>query len=705
MKGAFFMKKIKKSVFVLFFSLFAVAALSVCAFGAWDFSKEYETQIDRDSDVSYIHYRLDKAEKKAMITAAEADGLAFIPETLKVFDDSDDGKYELYTVTSVKVEIKNSYIDDEFCSNVFVPKTVTEIENLGYMKDWEKFWDEDEPKGDEPETERIPCFTIFCEKGSYAETYAKQNGFKIIYCSPIRSENIKLSADSFVFNFDDIEPDVTVTLDGEKLIRDVDYTVSYKDNYEIGTGTVTVLGLGAYVGIAEKTFSITKIPANMVSASFDSSVLEYDERALTPYVSVTYDGFYATEGYDYKVTYSNNFYPGTATAKITFIGDYFTGTKTLTFKIVVPSVSCPEIEAKPDTSVFLGWEWNFFRNPKQFNIYRYDAKGKKYIKVGKMNGERRYFKDKTTSQLTKYVYKIVPVISAGGQYYAGTAVKLSVTTPLTQPTVKGALYKNSIKLKWTKNQIADGYIVYRRTVKATSLSGAKKLKTFTKNTANTFTDKTISPKLDYYYTIRAFKKVGNKTYYSLEGSYCASDTPSTILAGAQLKRRDSIKVYNTQGKKTTYYKYTISARDKQVLKKFADKHFTKNMSREEKLFYTLNWINKKVRYAEGSDWNKIAGKGYADAIFTYRLGQCVQYNGAMAEMMAYLGYDAYLIQGYRGSKTTGRIWQHFWCEVNINDRVYIMETGNYECDGNWSYFLTPYKQTSGYIKNGKFLGC
>ncbi|MDO4379386.1 MAG: transglutaminase-like domain-containing protein [Clostridia bacterium] len=699
------MKKIKKSVFVLFFSLFAAAVLSVCAFGAWDYETEHSYFFKHNNTESYFYFLIDDSNKRAMITSFNTfDDTAYIPQVLKAFPTDDSVDDCDYTATSVKIPIVDIYDSSKICRTVIVPETVTEIENLGYCRNWENFWEDDESESDEPKTEKIPSFTIGCIKGSYAETYAKQNGFKIKYYSPIRNENIKLSADSFMFKFDDIEPDVTVTVDGEKLIRDVDYTVSYKDNYEVGTGTVTVLGLGEYVGIAEKTFSITKIPANLVSASFDNSVLEYDERALTPYVSVTYGDFNAYEGYDYKVTYSNNVYPGTATAKITFIGDYFTGTKTLTFKIVVPSVSYPEIEAKPDTSVFIGWEWNFFRNPKQFNIYRYDEKVNKYVKVGKTTGERRYFKDKTTTQLTKYVYKIVPVISAGGQYYAGTAVKLSVTTPLTQPTVKGALYKNSIKLKWTKNQIADGYIVYRRTIKATSLSGAKKLRTFTKNTANTFTDTTISPKLDYYYTIRAFKKVGNKTYYSLEGSYCASDTPSTILAGAQLKRRDSIKVYNTQGKKTTYYTYTISARDKQVLKKFADKHFTKNMSREEKLFYTLNWINKKVRYAEGSDWEKIAGKGYADAIFTYRLGQCVQYNGAMAEMMAYLGYDAYLIQGYRGSKTTGRIWQHFWCEVNINGRVYLMETGNYECDGNWSYFLVPYKQTSGYIKNGKFLG-
>lgn len=67
--------------------------------------------------------------------------------------------------------------------------------------------------------------------------------------------------------------------------------------------------------------------------------------------------------------------------------------------------------------------------------------------------------------------------------------------------------------------------------------------------------------------------------------------------------------------------------------------------------------------------------------------------------MVYLGYDAYIIQGYRGTYK-GNHWQHFWCEVNINGTKYLMETGNKK-DGDWWYFLTPYKYTSGYIMNCK----
>lgn len=69
-------------------------------------------------------------------------------------------------------------------------------------------------------------------------------------------------------------------------------------------------------------------------------------------------------------------------------------------------------------------------------------------------------------------------------------------------------------------------------------------------------------------------------------------------------------------------------------------------------------------------------------------------------MMVYLGYDACLIQGYRGYYPDSYS-QHFWCEVTICGRKYVMETGNYSNNGYWSYYLCPYVFTSRYIINQK----
>lgn len=54
-----------------------------------------------------------------------------------------------------------------------------------------------------------------------------------------------------------IEPTLTITCKGSNLKVNEDYTVSYKNNIEIGTATVTIKGKGNYTGETSKTFQIT----------------------------------------------------------------------------------------------------------------------------------------------------------------------------------------------------------------------------------------------------------------------------------------------------------------------------------------------------------------------------------------------------------------------------------------------------------------
>lgn len=59
-----------------------------------------------------------------------------------------------------------------------------------------------------------------------------------------------------VYTGEKLTPKVTVTLDGVKLAKGTDYTVSYKNNKAVGTATVTVKGIGGYTGTAKQTFKI-----------------------------------------------------------------------------------------------------------------------------------------------------------------------------------------------------------------------------------------------------------------------------------------------------------------------------------------------------------------------------------------------------------------------------------------------------------------
>ena len=77
----------------------------------------------------------------------------------------------------------------------------------------------------------------------------------------------ELSQDSYEYDGTEKTPSVTVTdTNGNTLIQDTDYTVSYSDNTEVGTATVTITGIGDYAGTITKTFTITECSHTYTSA-------------------------------------------------------------------------------------------------------------------------------------------------------------------------------------------------------------------------------------------------------------------------------------------------------------------------------------------------------------------------------------------------------------------------------------------------------
>ena len=68
---------------------------------------------------------------------------------------------------------------------------------------------------------------------------------------------VTLSGNSFEVADTQLKPTViSVVLDGETLVEGTDYKVSYGANNKVGTGTVTVTGIGAYSGSKTVTFTI-----------------------------------------------------------------------------------------------------------------------------------------------------------------------------------------------------------------------------------------------------------------------------------------------------------------------------------------------------------------------------------------------------------------------------------------------------------------
>ena len=89
--------------------------------------------------------------------------------------------------------------------------------------------------------------------------------------------SLTLSREVYEYNGSAHEPETIVVLDGLRLQRDTDYTVTYGDNVKPGEASVTVTGTGGYRGSASCTFRIRPRSMGLRDLSFDRLPLKvYD---------------------------------------------------------------------------------------------------------------------------------------------------------------------------------------------------------------------------------------------------------------------------------------------------------------------------------------------------------------------------------------------------------------------------------------------
>ena len=179
-----------------------------------------------------------------------------------------------------------------------------------------------------------------------------------------KSIEAKLEKDSYQYTGKEIRPKVTVTCEGKTLKEGTDYTVSYKNNVEVGTGTVQVTGLGDY-GSTSITFKIAELKdinnARFEGEQGDNWDFVYTGKAITPNVLVFYpDGennkeVMLAKNRDYTIAYEKNKDWGTAKIIITGKGDY-KGTWEHEFNIVPPEVQNIQTESRIKNGIKVIWD-------------------------------------------------------------------------------------------------------------------------------------------------------------------------------------------------------------------------------------------------------------------------------------------------------------------------------------------------------------
>lgn len=314
-------------------------------------------------------------------------------------------------------------------------------------------------------------------------------------------------ASSYTYSGYAITPDIVVTMNGRVLTRGTDYTVSYSNNINVGTATMTVRGIGSYSGTQTINFTIeAKNIENCLATAVTS--YQYTGNTYTPNVTVTDSstGKTLVAGTDYTITYSNNTNPGTASITVTALSKNYTGTKVIPFKITSAAVSGLRTSTIKNNSIKLAWSAQDYADGYQI----VNSKNQVVATTSKNS-----YTVKGLTSYTTYKFKVRSYVenADGSVSYGSFSTAVSARTLLNTPTLKvKSTSKGKVTLTWTKISKATGYEIYYSTKKNGVYT---RLKTISKSSTRKYVDSGLASGEKYYYTIRAYRTAnGVKTYSS-----------------------------------------------------------------------------------------------------------------------------------------------------------------------------------------------
>lgn len=173
--------------------------------------------------------------------------------------------------------------------------------------------------------EDCPNLSFVCSPTSYAYAYASANGIPV-------STLVIAAIPNQTYTGSYIRPEVKVTLSNSSLTKDIDYTVSYSNNKNVGQATVTVNGRGSYDMLVSKAkFTIVTRSISKAAIS-EIKPQRYTGNPIEPSITITDNGRYLKEGTDYKVSYYDNVNHGKAYVSVVGKGNY-SGSVQTTFVI------------------------------------------------------------------------------------------------------------------------------------------------------------------------------------------------------------------------------------------------------------------------------------------------------------------------------------------------------------------------------------
>ena len=374
--------------------------------------------------------------------------------------------------------------------------------------------------------------TIYCIPGSEAEEYAKSNGIPYsATIKSIKSTSIKLSQANYNLKTGEtlrLYPTVTpqnttdriewisgntdiATVDGAGIVTGVsEGTVAIQVKTTSGVSTSCVIEVSDRVET-----SVDKVVKKNISlATISVANQYYTGKAVKPAPTVKYNDITTLQnGRDYTVTYANNVKIGTAKITIKGIGNY-TGTVTKTFKITkLPKVSGAKLGGRAADALRVNWTRNASADGYIVEMY----KNGKWVRAAKITNKntttfrKAGLKASTVYKFRVRAYKMIGSVAAYSDY---TATITARTNPSVMKGVKiGGKAKDALRVNWTKNTSAQGYIVEM-------YKGGKwvRVAKITNSNTTTFRKAGLAKNTAYKFRVRAYHMSGKTALYGNYGN-------------------------------------------------------------------------------------------------------------------------------------------------------------------------------------------
>lgn len=174
-------------------------------------------------------------------------------------------------------------------------------------------------------------------KGNYSGSVSKT--FKI---TARAINDVEVTVPDTVFTGEQVKPDVVVSYGNYQFTNNSDYTLSFKDNVNIGTASVVVTGKNHLSGSRTVTFPIEK--ADISSTEIAVKDATFTGSAIKSGVDVRLGNVTLKEGTHYTLSYKNNVNAGTAQVTISGKGS-LEGAVTKSFTIAKADISKASISA------------------------------------------------------------------------------------------------------------------------------------------------------------------------------------------------------------------------------------------------------------------------------------------------------------------------------------------------------------------------